>query len=519
VQSGRTVLPLVAFFIMSFAVPGSAGAIAGLLPPDVPQANIPEQYGGPCGFAALNESSACQAYQLAQIDAARASEKTGPMNLPSNYDSLDVTDQIFVVAELERVDRGLPPLLGMTQAAGASAQAGANAGTDPAVPSGSVSYEGVWAGGPTSPLEATYEWMYNDGCGVGPGGGPTSNNISCAASTPWDQSPSWGHRNAILSSLTLPGCADCVAGAAYSTAPGFPSYDLVIAAPNGPTPPLVFSWAGSIRPYLSPQTPGCATTDLSAPQGYALLGADGGAFAFGDVTFSGSLSGTSPVWPVVGIATTPDHHGYWLVNDDGDVSGFGDASNLGSVLESRTGPSSYYPGEVASAIAATPEGNGYWITNPDGDVYRFGDARQFGSLSGVALNAPIVGIAPTPDGGGYWLVASDGGVFGFGDAKFFGSMGATSLNSPVVGMAADPVTGGYWLIAADGGVFAFNAPFFGSMGGRSLVEGIAGMVPATDGNGYRLVAFDGGVFNFGNAAYEGSVACLQLAAPIVAVAS
>src|SRR5580698_3842963 len=92
---------------------GPAGAVAGLLPPNFPSANIGWQYGPPCASGQLDQSAACQASELSQIDSARANEATGPMNLPSNYASLTVPEQIFVVTELERVDRGLPPLLGL----------------------------------------------------------------------------------------------------------------------------------------------------------------------------------------------------------------------------------------------------------------------------------------------------------------------------------------------------------------------------------------------------------------------
>ncbi len=87
-------------------------------------------------------------------------------------------------------------------------------------------------------------------------------------------------------------------------------------------------------------------------------------------------------------------------------------------------------------MASTPDGNGYWLVASDGGIFSFGDAQFFGSTGGMRLNKPVVGMAPTSDGRGYWLVASDGGVFTFGDAPFFGSTGNIVLNKPVVGMTA-----------------------------------------------------------------------------------
>ena len=57
-------------------------------------------------------------------------------------------------------------------------------------------------------------------------------------------------------------------------------------------------------------------------------------------------------------------------------------------------------------VATTPDGQGYWLVASDGGVFAFGDAPFEGSMGGRHLNAPIVGIAPTRNGQGYWLVAS-----------------------------------------------------------------------------------------------------------------
>ncbi len=123
------------------------------------------------------------------------------------------------------------------------------------------------------------------------------------------------------------------------------------------------------------------------------------------------------------------------------------------------------PTARAVGLAATTDGGGYWVASSTGGVYPFGDARSYGSMSGRALNSPIVGLAPTHSGNGYWLVASDGGIFSYGDAHFFGSTGALRLNEPIVGMAATPSGQGYWLVASDGGIFSYgDAHFFGSTG-------------------------------------------------------
>ena len=87
-------------------------------------------------------------------------------------------------------------------------------------------------------------------------------------------------------------------------------------------------------------------------------------------------------------------------------------------------------------MASTTDGLGYWLVASDGGIFNFGDAGFYGSMGGHPLNQPIVGMASTPDGGGYWLAASDGGIFNFGGAEFSGSVGGKPLNAPITGIAA-----------------------------------------------------------------------------------
>ena len=59
---------------------------------------------------------------------------------------------------------------------------------------------------------------------------------------------------------------------------------------------------------------------------------DGGVFAFGDAGFVGSLPGLNVhVSNVVGVVSTVDGKGYWMVGSDGGVFAFGDAGFVGSL--------------------------------------------------------------------------------------------------------------------------------------------------------------------------------------------
>jgi len=214
--------------------------------------------------------------------------------------------------------------------------------------------------------------------------------------------------------------------------------------------------------------------------------------------------------PLVAMASTPDHGGYWMAASDGTVFRYGNAGFFGSM-------SGQPLASPIVGIVGTADGKGYWLVAADGGIFAFGDAAFYGSTGAMALNAPVVGMASSTDGKGYWLVASDGGVFAFGDARFSGSMGGSPLNEPVVGMTSDLATGGYWLVAADGGVFSFDAPYLGSMGGTHLNQPVVGIASSSTRDGYRFVAADGGVFSF-DLPFFGSMGGTPINRPMVGIA-
>ena len=232
---------------------------------------------------------------------------------------------------------------------------------------------------------------------------------------------------------------------------------------------------------------------------------------FGDAGFFGPNGGLTLNAPPVGMASTHDGQGYWIVASDGGIFNYGDAAFLGSAGGIKLN-------KPIVGMAATPDGGGYWLVASDGGIFSYGDAHFYGSTGSIQLNQPIVGMAVTPDGGGYWLVASDGGIFAYGDAQFYGSTGSIHLNQPVVGMASGPGGNGYWLVASDGGIFAYgSAPFLGSAGGSPINAPIVGI--AATASGYWMAAKDGGVFNYGTAPFLGSMGGQANSNPIRAIAA
>ena len=443
------VLPIGVMIMSSIAagLTGAPAGAAGILPPANPASNIARS----------------SADWLASIDAARAQEGVGTMSvLESQLDGLPVAEQVFMVVNDERIDRGLPPIEYMTAQLDAYAQGGANSGTDPSSPSslsgGSpVTFGGSLLAGHSSALEADYYWMYDDGLG-----GPSSANVGCSLTSP---SGCWDHRDIILHE--------------FGTCPTGPPV-LSMGAASSPS--------GSIAAIL--------VSSCAPPS---------------DVTVTwGQVASVVSTTRTVDIAPLSSGGGYWEAEANGTVGAFGSAQSYGSVVGPLNSP--------IVGMAATPDGHGYWLVGADGGIFSFGDASFYGSTGGLRLNKPIVGVASTLDGKGYWMVASDGGIFSFGDAAFHGSMGGRPLNQPIVGMAADSASGGYWEVAADGGIFSFNTPFFGSTGSMHLNMPIVGMEASPNGQGYRFVASDGGIFSFGQAPFDGSTGSIPLAAPVMAMA-
>jgi hypothetical protein len=434
-----------------------AGAVA-IVPPDNPAANV----------APVSSDF------LASIDAARADEGVGPMDVSEAVvSSLPLAEQALVVINEERIARNLAPIAYVTAQLNTGAQQGANAGDDPGFPNmlnggGQVTSGGsVWAGGLASLFEADYYWMYSDGFG---GTSASTTNADCASDS---SSGCWGHRDIILHDFSSCGSAPATIsmGAAFSStgAHGGSIAAVLIGTCGAPPSDVLYAWSQ------------VQASVLAAPR-------------------------------IIGMATLQNGLGYWEAESDGDVAAFGAASNYGSMANAALN-------SPIVGIATTPDGGGYWLVAADGGIFTFGDANFYGSAGALHLRAPIVGMASTPSGRGYWLVAADGGIFSFGDAPFYGSTGGQTLNRPIVGMAADPATDGYWLVGADGGIFSFGAPFFGSTGAVHLDQPIAGMVALPNGQGYRFEAADGGVFCFGQAAFAGSMGGQPLVAPVVGMAA
>jgi len=213
-------------------------------------------------------SSSCTSAVLDAINHARSLEGVGPMQLPSDFATLNPAEQTFVVSNLERVDRGLQPAAGMVGTLDNAAQTGANNDADPTLPSWTIGsftanrWGSNWAGD-LNALAADYDWMYADGWG--PNG---SFNLDCTSS---GASGCWGHRHNILSSY---GGEELITGTAYAHQSQWMSIAQIFVAGSGSYPPFVLSWAtvtsrtattppGTSTPPTGSQDPSAATITTS----------------------------------------------------------------------------------------------------------------------------------------------------------------------------------------------------------------------------------------------------------------
>ncbi len=200
-----------------------------------------------------NPASDCRAHDglgIAAIDSCRAAEGVGPLRLPKNWDALTPVQRGFVLIDLERVNRGLAPIVGLSAPLNRLASAGAVARTDPAFPPGGVTGGGIWADAP-SVLAAAYLWMYADG----PGG----DNLDCSSSR---DSGCWGHRDIILWDRTS---GPLVAGGGFAQAAGSDSLAYLVLSDYSQSR-LTFSWAHELLYFRT--RPG--TEPLGGPANHRL---------------------------------------------------------------------------------------------------------------------------------------------------------------------------------------------------------------------------------------------------------
>ena len=196
-----------------------------------------------------NTSPGCSALALRALEMGRHAEGLAPLALPTNFARLSPAEQLFVLVNLERIARSVPPLVGLSSdldlIAARAAARGADASATAVLTSLHASAMGAtWAGGAPNATAATFGWIYDDGWS-----GSATTNLDCTSA----HSPEcWGHRRVLLGAATGTACRRCVAGAAYSgdvRGQNEPSYEFVIARTSASVS-LSFTWNRNVLPHL-----------------------------------------------------------------------------------------------------------------------------------------------------------------------------------------------------------------------------------------------------------------------------
>jgi hypothetical protein len=205
--------------------PATAAASAPGLP-------LPGQAASLCYPAARVSSQRCFDASLAALNHARRLEKLPPYRLPVTWAQLTVAEQLFVLTNLDRVDRGLGAIQGLSPALNRLAAIGAENNRDPVATAGIEGWASNWASSP-GPLLAQFLWMYDDGPGSGNLDCPTAGSPGC-----------WGHRRNILLSWarwSIPGERPLMGAAvAPSGTIGELSYTTLFA--NMGPGPVIYTW-------------------------------------------------------------------------------------------------------------------------------------------------------------------------------------------------------------------------------------------------------------------------------------
>jgi L-ascorbate metabolism protein UlaG (beta-lactamase superfamily) len=85
-------------------------------------------------------------------------------------------------------------------------------------------------------------------------------------------------------------------------------------------------------------------------------------------------------------------------------------------------------------IASTPDGRGYWLVTSEGQVFSFGDAYHHKTTRPLDPNKQIVGIRSAGNDG-YWLVAANGRIYSYGDGRRVNTQQTPHPSTPVAGIS------------------------------------------------------------------------------------
>ena len=295
------------------------------------------------------------------------------------------------------------------------------------------------------------------------------------------------------------------------------SITIVVSGVHNPSNSGTYTLTGSTSADPTPVT---SNPYQIAPEGYWLVGSDGGIFTFGGAQFYGSTGNLHLNRPVVGITPTADRGGYWLDASDGGVFSFGDTQFFGSIPGLGVNPAgSGLPHSLNAPIVGmvpSTDDRGYFMVASDGGVFAFGDAAFEGSCPGLGGCAgSAVAVMPDASGRGYWLVTNAGAVYSFGDARYLGAPG--NAGWPVTSAVRTPSGNGYWILNAAGTVSGYgDAANLGNAIGYPPGNAASAIFTDIPGDGYGVATQNGTVTTFGGVPSYGGMNGTHLNGSIIA---
>ncbi|HEY1828931.1 MAG TPA: IPT/TIG domain-containing protein, partial [Acidimicrobiales bacterium] len=423
------VAPLLSLFTVTS---GSTGTPAGattsrVVPPSDPLEDVPLQISpAPICEDVNAPTAACIDVVLHDINYARSLEGVPSMVLPTNFTSLTVPEQIEVLVNLERGDRGLSQFSGLSQTLANQDNATFPSDYDPPAPSGyrDSEYASNFAEGYNA-LLADYAWMYDDGY--------SGSNIMCAAG---NVSGCWIHRDNILGSWNpspgqtpeLGAGCDALAGSgcvATGASAAMGDYSLNFAEETGAADPLIDPYAAAsyptsevlpqvaaVEPQASAQT--TAGTEVMIQGNYFSKYGGTPTVDFGGVRatnvtvlWDGELTAVAPADP---NGTASDTVTVTVSTSAGTSSGTGQAG---------VNQFTYAPMGSAPTITSISPNSGPAVgTNPSSvvitgthlfasdEVIYFG-ATQIEDFSGGSASITVTGVPPALRGGPVFVTVSN----------------------------------------------------------------------------------------------------------------
>ena len=154
------------------------------------------------------------------------------------FETMAPVEQLFVIVNLERIDRGLQPVKYMTSQLDQFARTGAVDSTDPTSPNTLTggarvsSWGSIWAAGFPNVLVANDFWMYDDGFG--------SPNEDCTSA----RAPGcWVHRDIILMPDARSGCYLAMGSGLDDVSGGISYADLLVQGCGASPGDTTLTWA------------------------------------------------------------------------------------------------------------------------------------------------------------------------------------------------------------------------------------------------------------------------------------